>query len=325
MSDIFIVGAPRSGTSWLRTLLASHPDLASPHELHLFDRWLAPLDLAWQEENADLDRRLAAGLSSAAGLVSLIDRRELRAWMGELVARARRGALAGRPGATRMLEKTPAHARQLELIRAVVPGARFVHLVRDPRAVVASMLEKSRRPFGEWAPDDVLRATALWRSHVGAALRDGLVEDTLVVRYEDLRADPTDALRRIAAFLALPGSVEDWLVVDPALRAHARAADVTVTRSLDEPHIAAPPVDAARAAALRDEIGAPTTRPLSASAVWYVESRCREEMAALGYGPERFIAGRRQPLLALTAALELRGRRLLAGRSPRRKKRRRRE
>ena len=145
MSDIFIVGSPRSGTSWLRSLLASHPDLASPHELHLFDRYLAPLDRAWQEENAELERRTRAGLSSAAGLVSLIDRPALHAWMGELVARARRAALAARPGATRLLEKTPAHARQLELIRSVAPGARFVHLVRDPRATVASLIEKSRR------------------------------------------------------------------------------------------------------------------------------------------------------------------------------------
>lgn len=66
---------------------------------------------------------------------------------------ARRPGTAGGAGgaavATRLLEKTPAHARQLELIRAVRPGARFVHLVRDPRATVASLIEKSRRPFGE--------------------------------------------------------------------------------------------------------------------------------------------------------------------------------
>ena len=42
--DIFIVGPVRSGTSWLQTMLAEHPDIASPPETHFFTNYLAPLE-----------------------------------------------------------------------------------------------------------------------------------------------------------------------------------------------------------------------------------------------------------------------------------------
>jgi hypothetical protein len=306
LSDIFIVGSPRSGTSWLRTLLASHPDLASPHELHLFDRYLVPIEQAWQKEETALQRRLAAGLSSGAGLVSLLGRDELRGWMSDLVARSRRAALAARPGSSRLLEKTPGNARQLELIRQVVPGARFVHIVRDPRRAIASMLEKSRRPFGEWAPGEVLRGTSLWRAHVSAALRDARPEDTILVHYEALRADIPGTLRQLADFLALPGDVESWLAGDPASPAHERERTLTIGRAIENAKF-----DDPAAARLRQAIGAPTSRTLSPAALWYIESRCAAEMAMLDYEPRLFTPGRAQPLRALTAAVELRGRRLL--------------
>lgn len=320
MTDIFIVGSPRSGTSWLRTLLAGHPSLASPHELHLFERYLIPAERTWREETAALERRRAAGLSSAAGLVSLLDHDALQAWMCDLYRRARSAALALEPGATRLLEKTPNNARHLDLVRSLVPGARFVHLVRDPRDVVASMIEKSRRPLGEWAPDEVKRATASWLAHVGPALRDARPEDTLRVRYEDLRADPMKTLAALAEGLGLAGRVEQWLVGDPNARAFERTPASTVDRWGD--HAGREATDAgAIAGALRAEIGAPTTRRLSRTGIWYVESRCAREMASLGYATSIWRPGRRQPVWALAAAIDLGARRIVR-RSARRRTRR---
>ena len=306
MSDIFIVGSPRSGTSWLRTLLASHPDLASPHELHLFERYFSPIERAWQTEDQVLQRRLAAGLSSGAGLVSLLGRDDLLGWMEDLFARARRAALAARPGSSRVLEKTPANARHLELIRQLVPGARFIHVVRDPRRTIASMIEKNRRPFGEWAPGEVLRGTSLWRAHVTAALRDARPEDTILVHYEALRADVPGSLRRLADFLELPGDVESWLAGDPTAPAYERERTLTIGRPIENTKF-----DDPEAARLREAIGAQTSRTLSSGALWYIESRCAAEMATLGYEPRLFTPGKPQPVRALTAAVELQGRRLL--------------
>lgn len=303
MTDIFIVGSPRSGTSWLRTLLAGHPSLASPHELHLFDRYLVPAERAWWNEVSALDRRRAAGLSSAAGLVSLLQHEDLRAWMRDLYQRSRVAALSRKPGATHLLEKTPDNARHLELIRAIVPGAKFVHLVRDPRAVVASMIERSRRPFGEWAPSEVKRATSSWRAHVSAGLRDARPEDTILVRYEDLRGNLDRELRRLADFLDLAGAVDAWLVGDPGARAFERSRSATVARI--DPSAAPGPSGLQGVRDLPGEIGAPTTRSLSGASRWYIESRCATEMAQLGYAPNLWQSDRRQPLWALAAAVDV--------------------
>ena len=54
MSDIFIVGPARSGTSWLQTMLAEHPDIASPPETGLFVEFLAPMERAWQRHRQQL-------------------------------------------------------------------------------------------------------------------------------------------------------------------------------------------------------------------------------------------------------------------------------
>lgn len=303
VSDIFIVGSPRSGTSWLRTLLAGHPTLASPHELHLFDRYLIPAERAWRDESSALERRRTAGLSSAAGLVSLLQYDELQAWMRDLYQRSRSAALSRKPGATHLLEKTPENARHLGLIRAIVPGAKFVHLVRDPRAVVASMIERSRRPFGEWAPGEVTRATSTWRAHVSAGLRDARPEDTILVRYEDLRGDLDRELRRLADFLELEGAVDAWLVGDPGARAFERSRSATVARI--DPSAAPAPSLQQGIRDLPGEIGAPTTRSLSGAARWYIESRCAAEMAQLGYAPQIWRSDRPQPLWALAAAVDI--------------------
>ena len=55
---VLLVGAPRSGTTWLQTMLGAHPDVVTPQETDLFSRYLAPLDDAGahQSRQAFLER-----------------------------------------------------------------------------------------------------------------------------------------------------------------------------------------------------------------------------------------------------------------------------
>jgi Sulfotransferase family len=172
LNDVFIVGSPRSGTTWLQTLLADHPDLASPPELHVFPELLGPAAKMWDDRARNNAMRRDAGIvDGVSGLENVLDRADFAAWMRDLYEMARSSVLALKPGATRLLEKTPGNARHLPLIWEVAPGARFVHVARDPRDVVASLLERSRRPFRDWAPSDVCSATGVWRDNVSAARR----------------------------------------------------------------------------------------------------------------------------------------------------------
>ena len=70
-----------------------------------------------------------------------------------------------------------------ELIEKHVPRARFIHLLRDGRDSVASMLRGQ-----SWAPSwkmDSAEAAATWGSHVAAA-REPRRAPVLEVRYEEL-------------------------------------------------------------------------------------------------------------------------------------------
>jgi len=301
LTDVFVIGSPRSGTTWLQALLAGHPDLASPPELHLFSSYLAPVETRWND-HVRLSRieREAGKPDPGGGLQNVLDRAEFVEWMRDLYRRVRDGALSLKPGATRLLEKTPSNARHLPLIREIAPGARFVHIVRDPRDVVASLLERSRRPFGNWAPSDVCSATAVWRTHVSAALRDAASVDTLVTRYEHLEADPHPELQVITDFLGLPGPVERWLDGDLDARSLERARRVTVRKNEADVR------DAEFRTVPVDVLHAPTTRPLSELERWYVESQCFAEMRELGYQPTVFEPRRPSPRRRIEVLVRIR-------------------
>jgi Sulfotransferase family len=115
--------------------------------------------------------------------------------------------LAERTGAAGWLEKTPLHLLSAREIAAEVEGARFVHLVRDPGGVVASLLRRAAaNPGMVGAGWQAVQAhdEHTWRVCLRATL--DLREDPahLVVDAEDIVDDPELWARRVAEFLDLP-------------------------------------------------------------------------------------------------------------------------
>jgi hypothetical protein len=104
-------------------------------------------------------------------------------------------ACAAQMGRRRCGEKTPDHARQSELLCDLFPDCALIHLVRDPRDVVASML---RMPWGD---KSVLSNARQWLDCQQGALRMKGHPQYFRVVYEDLVADPGAELERICGFL----------------------------------------------------------------------------------------------------------------------------
>src|SRR5258707_1139069 len=71
-SPVFIVGAQRSGTSWVQRMLCAHPHIVGGQESHLFSGYLAPL---WQRWNTERDLR--DGGSRTIGLACYLTEDEL--------------------------------------------------------------------------------------------------------------------------------------------------------------------------------------------------------------------------------------------------------
>jgi hypothetical protein len=274
-NDIFIVGPARSGTSWLQTMLAEHPDIASPPETHLFTNYLAPLADTWAQDRARVAAALGErGTQVGHGLATVVTDDEFIALVQSFYATVRALVLSAKPGARRLLEKTPDHAVCLDTIQRISPEALIVYLVRDPRDTVRSLLEAGDETWGDWAPTSVQDATTLWLRNVQPWFPRKRDPRITLVRYEDLRSDPAE-LERIATFLGL-GPTESWL--QTAIDAPPQARSSTVVRGDAAAHMLNPYGATGFSYHDRGE-----RRQLSRYESAYITTRCRAEMKVLGY------------------------------------------
>lgn len=227
----FVVGSARSGTTLVRAMLDAHSDLAVPGESHFIPRlrlWRrryehrSRFDIA--RFCADLvdDRYFAAwGLPAGALMASLQQYRPLTV---EAAIRETFFCYARRHRKRRWGDKTPAYVVHMPVIAAMFPEARFVHIIRDGRDVSRSLLELG------WATS-IEDAGLRWayRVRLGRSAGRMLGERYLEIRYEDLVADSTAALRRICSFVGL--SLEEGMT-----RPDQRAAAVLATLRNPENH-----------------------------------------------------------------------------------------
>lgn len=223
----FIVGFQRSGTTLLRVMLDSHPDVAVPLDVTgLWARYEDRLDAYGDLRREDDLRRL---------IRDLLDEERIRLWEGgfgeeDVLAELRgdgRGAEEGgggeagvtysavieafyrayahRRGKSRWGDKDPGNTTRLDRLQRWFPKGRIVHIVRDGRDACLSHL---RQTFGF---DDLLTCAEGWREQVWWVRKIGAIlgpERYHELRYEDLVREPEAELRRICGFLDLEWTPE---------------------------------------------------------------------------------------------------------------------
>ncbi|HSY16775.1 MAG TPA: sulfotransferase [Candidatus Acidoferrales bacterium] len=195
---LFIVGCPRSGTTWLQRLLATHPKIKTGQESRLFE-YIGSQFQHWRQDLA------SAGVigRGGTGLACYMQEDEFvglqRKYVSSVLGLMLRGLVPGEI----FLEKTPSNARYVKEIITLLPAAKIIHLIRDPRDVTASLLAAAKTWGRPWATSHVGEAVKLWREHVCAAQSAGAKMPSgqyLELYYEDLFADTAGCLRRIANF-----------------------------------------------------------------------------------------------------------------------------
>jgi len=196
---VFVVGSPRSGTTFLGESIGSLPGFVDLGEV-------APLKAAIPGLSV-LEPELAA--------------RRIR----RILAVARRVGLVG---AIRAVEQTPEAAFVVHAVRIAYPSAHIVHIVRDGRDVACSLLDKKWLSdelagqddagigYGSYArfwvePErveefpvvsDARRAAWAWRRYVGAVRTAGI--PVLEVRYERMAEHPDGVATELAEQLGAP-------------------------------------------------------------------------------------------------------------------------
>jgi Tfp pilus assembly protein PilF len=187
---IFIVGMPRSGSTLVEQILASHPLVEALGELPVLQNIAGRISgetdagQGWPEA--------VAGLGAA----------ELRALGERYLADTRRLRRTGRPFFT---DKMPSNWRYLGLIHAILPNAKIVDVRRDPLACCFSAFTTyfNRETRFPTSLEDLGR---YYRDYTGLADSFAAARPARVhrLRYERLVDDLEDEVRRLLAYLGLP-------------------------------------------------------------------------------------------------------------------------
>ena len=198
---LFIIGAMRSGTTLVRDLLRRQPDVICPEETHYYrfgEPFRAPGHKHAITKNTTLKKHREIDGIPEDVFEQLYGQSRNRA---ELM-RAHVAQMAQARGLTsyRWFDKTPQNVYGLPLLWAEFPNARFLHLVRNPLNVVASL------KLGKVVKiQDIHAACNCWIEAVqiirtcAPLLGDRLLE----MRYEDITVDPVGSMTRLLEFSEL--------------------------------------------------------------------------------------------------------------------------
>ncbi|MFN8544409.1 MAG: sulfotransferase [Candidatus Binatia bacterium] len=198
---IFLVGAPRSGTTLLARMLSAHSQVHGRAEPHLITP-IAHLGYFGTVQKAPYDHLNVE--QAIKELVAELPRGEadyldaLRAYTDTLYERL----LATAPGKRFFLDKTPAYALVLPFLTRLYPQAKYVVLTRHPLAVLSSYVESF---FDGDYPVAIAHNPILARYVPALAkmLRERPVP-FVHVRYEELVREPEAQFRRVCEHLGVP-------------------------------------------------------------------------------------------------------------------------
>ncbi|MGH2908559.1 MAG: sulfotransferase family protein, partial [Solirubrobacteraceae bacterium] len=229
----FLVGCPRSGTTLLQSLIAAHQDVVSFPETFFFTKVVpSPMGRRHRLHVASAQAPTALRDLDALGVAADPARPALpsvtvRGYARRFVRRMDRAAAEA--GAGLWLEKTPSHVRHISRIEAEVAGARFIHIVREGEAVVASLRDAHERDPEAWPSSAALDLVGLWKLYVGLSTPWVGRHNHAFVSYERLVADTESVLRAVCAFLGL--RAEDG-VVEELLNGYTASSERVIGRVL---------------------------------------------------------------------------------------------
>ena len=214
-SPIFIVGAPRSGTTLFQYMLRSHPDISIPTgESHFFIPLLRNADSfgdlneaknirkvleAMYQQSADfLDTDIHGIKFDIDGLTTQFKQEGRNTISAIISGLFEKNALG--EGKQRWGDKTPYYVLHMKTILQLFPDAQFIHLIRDGRDCALSMFQR-KHDFGVY---NTFFAAKYWEIYVETGRQVGTELGKKVyheIRFEELLENPKKVMQGVCSFL----------------------------------------------------------------------------------------------------------------------------
>ncbi|MBE9045458.1 alpha/beta fold hydrolase [Pleurocapsales cyanobacterium LEGE 10410] len=207
----FILSSPRSGSTLLRVMLAGHPGLSSPPELHLL-----PFETMAERKRELGVSQLGEGLKKALMALKGINAKESQKLVESLIAEDLSVAqvyqlLQQLAGDRLLVDKSPTYASNRETLakaETMFSNAKYIHLVRHPYAVIESFARmRMDKLIGSGESNPYQLAELIWRDSNQNILDFAQSIDPeryQLVYYEDLVSKPQAVMTQICEFLEIP-------------------------------------------------------------------------------------------------------------------------
>jgi peptidoglycan/xylan/chitin deacetylase (PgdA/CDA1 family) len=200
MKRIFLVGAPRSGTTILQSLLAAHPEIISFPESKFFHY------LLYQEFATKLPSRLETFFRDEINRPELLNdfddsqtQESKAAWFVRVL-----DGLAVEETKNIWLEKTPEHIYFIDDIQRLLPDAKFIHILRNGMDTIASMYEATRNFSELWGGVwDLEHCIERWKYAVLTSHKYVNNSNHILIKYEELVDNKNLILENICNFLEI--------------------------------------------------------------------------------------------------------------------------
>jgi hypothetical protein len=201
---IFVIGAPRSGTTWLHQMIAEHQDVVSLNGSNTFlHGYILPLeDRYYKEKRYFTDRGVTRGLPAK------LNESEFRQLLDDYIARFYNFLSANQKY---YVEKATDITAELARIKKYIPHSKFIHIIRDGRNRAVSEIKYHKKhgiPFGI---SDTFEGAVNWKRQIEEARRTAAAfqNDVLEIRYEDLLVRPVHYLEVIFRHMGLDAGQQE--------------------------------------------------------------------------------------------------------------------
>ena len=177
------------------------PLVATAQETHLFNVFLRDAMAHWNRYRMTGQR---------AGLPQVLTDEEFHAGLRYATGFVFAKIAQSKPFATVVLEKTPDHVNYWREILNLWPEAHFIHIIRDPRSVVASLRVASKTWASQWASSRISTNCQRWIADVGNGRQiRSATQNYQEVTFEELLSGGPKVLMRLLSGLGVSASLED--------------------------------------------------------------------------------------------------------------------